>query len=147
LCIRYIPPSRHQWPPEASDWSVTRKTKNADSKQGVENASAGDIRCYSSQNAPNIATVPAGAKVSYISSQQVNHPGPTQYWIAKVLEWLHGQGMARPAAGRGEGRYVLNERFRIHVRELAAHAAYTYLTEHVDHIQTSPDGNIEEGER
>lgn len=70
--------------PEASDWSVTRKTKNADSKQGVENASAGDIRCYSSQNAPNIATVPAGAKVSYISSQQVNHPGPTQYWIAKV---------------------------------------------------------------
>lgn len=70
--------------PEASDWSVTRKTKNADSKQGIENVSSGDLRCYSSQNAPNIATVPAGAKIHYISSQQVNHPGPTQYWLAKV---------------------------------------------------------------
>lgn len=86
---------------------------------------------------------------SLVTSKRGGRPTKecTQYWIAKVLEWLHGQGMARPAAGRGEGRYVLNERFRIHVRELAAHAAYTYLTEHVDHIQTNPDGVVEEGER
>ncbi|KFA56005.1 hypothetical protein S40293_03996 [Stachybotrys chartarum IBT 40293] len=69
---------------EASDWSVTRRTKNADSKQGIEVPTNSDIRCYSSQNAPSIATVPAGARVHYISTQQVNHPGPTQYYIAKV---------------------------------------------------------------
>lgn len=69
---------------EESDWSVTRMTKNAQSKQGVLNPTSPDIRCYSSQNAASIATVPAGATVHYISSQQVNHPGPTQYYLAKV---------------------------------------------------------------
>lgn len=70
--------------PEEKDWSVTRMTKNAQSKSGIENPSSGDIRCYSSQTAPNIATVPAGATVHYQSTQQINHPGPTQYYLAKV---------------------------------------------------------------
>ncbi|OTA97126.1 glycoside hydrolase family 61 protein [Hypoxylon sp. CO27-5] len=69
---------------EQADWWATRKTKNVDSKQGVENAASPDIRCYSNQNAANIITVPAGATIHYISTQQVNHPGPTQYYLAKV---------------------------------------------------------------
>ncbi|KAK5661061.1 hypothetical protein OQA88_12440 [Cercophora sp. LCS_1] len=69
---------------EEKDWSVTRMTKNAQSKQGIENPTAADIRCYSSSNAANIATVPAGSTIHYISTQQVNHPGPTQYYLAKV---------------------------------------------------------------
>ncbi|KAF2871053.1 glycoside hydrolase [Massariosphaeria phaeospora] len=69
---------------EAADWSATRKTKNAESKQGIENPTNGDIRCYSSANAANIVSVPAGADIHYISTQQVNHPGPTQYYLAKV---------------------------------------------------------------
>jgi hypothetical protein len=59
-------------------------TRNAQSKQGIENPTSPDIRCYSSQNAPNIATVPAGSTIHYISTQQINHPGPTQYYLAKV---------------------------------------------------------------
>jgi hypothetical protein len=59
-------------------------TKNNQGKQGVENPAAGDIRCYSSQTAPNVATVPAGSTIHYISTQQINHPGPTQYYLAKV---------------------------------------------------------------
>lgn len=59
-------------------------TKNSQSKQGIENPTSGDIRCYSLQSAPNVATVPAGSKVHYISTQQINHPGPTQYYLAKV---------------------------------------------------------------
>ncbi len=59
-------------------------TKNAQSKQGVENPTSADIRCYTSQTAPNVATVPAGSTVHYISTQQINHPGPTQYYLAKV---------------------------------------------------------------
>lgn len=59
-------------------------TKNANSKQGIENPTVADIRCYQSQNAANVVTVPAGATIHYISTQQVNHPGPTQYYLAKV---------------------------------------------------------------
>ncbi|KAF1956604.1 glycoside hydrolase family 61 protein [Byssothecium circinans] len=69
---------------EDKDWSATRKTKNAESKQGIENPTAADIRCYQSGNAANVATVPAGSTIHYISTQQVNHPGPTQYYLAKV---------------------------------------------------------------
>ncbi|KAL2174404.1 glycoside hydrolase family 61 protein [Thermothelomyces heterothallicus CBS 202.75] len=70
--------------PEESDWSATRMTKNAQSKQGVENPTSGDIRCYTSQTAANVVTVPAGSTIHYISTQQINHPGPTQYYLAKV---------------------------------------------------------------
>ena len=71
-------------PVEDKDWSSTRRTKNADSKQGIENPTVADIRCYQSANAANVATVPAGATIHFISTQQVNHPGPTQYYLAKV---------------------------------------------------------------
>jgi hypothetical protein len=56
---------------ESADWTSIRMTKNAQSKQGIENPTVSDIRCYSSQNAPSVATVPAGAKINFISSQQV----------------------------------------------------------------------------
>ncbi|CAO2656230.1 Nn.00g050330.m01.CDS01 [Neocucurbitaria sp. VM-36] len=69
---------------EEKDWSATRETKNANTKQGIENPTVADIRCYSSKNAANVVSVPAGATIHYISTQQVNHPGPTQYYLAKV---------------------------------------------------------------
>ncbi|KAF2714076.1 lytic polysaccharide monooxygenase [Pleomassaria siparia CBS 279.74] len=69
---------------ETKDWTATRRTKNADTKQGIENPTATDIRCYQSANAGAISTVPAGATINYISTQQINHPGPTQYYLAKV---------------------------------------------------------------
>jgi hypothetical protein len=68
---------------EETDWSATRQTKNANTKQGIENPTSADI-CYSSAKTANIVTVPAGATIHYISTQQVNHPGPTQYYLAKV---------------------------------------------------------------
>lgn len=61
-------------------------TKNANSKQGIENVASPDLRCYSSQTAAKVADVPAGATIHYVSTQQVNHPGPTQYYLAKVPE-------------------------------------------------------------
>jgi hypothetical protein len=69
---------------EEKDWSATRQTKNANTKQGIENPTSADIRCYSSAKAANVVTVPAGATIHYISTQQVNHPGPTQYYLAKA---------------------------------------------------------------
>ncbi|KAH8670112.1 glycoside hydrolase family 61 protein [Tricladium varicosporioides] len=70
--------------PEIKDWSVTRLTKNVNSKSGVESVQSSDIRCYQSKNADNITTIPAGATIHYISTQQVNHPGPFQFYLAKV---------------------------------------------------------------
>ncbi|KAL5376969.1 hypothetical protein DPSP01_010077 [Paraphaeosphaeria sporulosa] len=70
--------------PDTADWTTTRRTKNADSKTGIENPASADIRCYQSANAGSVATVPAGATIHYVSSQQVNHPGPTQYYLARV---------------------------------------------------------------
>ncbi len=61
-------------------------TKNAQSKQGLESPTVPDIRCYSSQTSANVMTVPAGSTIHYISTQQINHPGPTQYYLAKVPE-------------------------------------------------------------
>ncbi|KAI0019483.1 glycoside hydrolase [Xylariomycetidae sp. FL0641] len=61
-------------------------TKNAQSKQGIQDPSSADIRCYQASNAAEVAEVPAGATIHYISTQQVNHPGPTQYYLAKVPE-------------------------------------------------------------
>ncbi|ORX95496.1 glycoside hydrolase [Clohesyomyces aquaticus] len=71
---------------EAKDWTVTRQTKNVNTKQGIENPTVSDIRCYNSQNAASITEVPAGATIHYVSTQQINHPGPTQYYLAKVPE-------------------------------------------------------------
>ncbi|KAK3369262.1 glycosyl hydrolase family 61-domain-containing protein [Lasiosphaeria ovina] len=72
--------------PEDKDWSVTRSTKNPRSKQGIENENptSNDIRCYSSRTAANIATVLAGSTIHYVSTQQINHPGLTHYYLAKV---------------------------------------------------------------
>jgi hypothetical protein len=70
--------------PEAKDWYATRQTKNAGSKTGISDPTSGDIRCYTSTTAANVMTVPAGSTVHYISTQQINHPGPTQYYLAKV---------------------------------------------------------------
>ncbi|KAF4627337.1 hypothetical protein G7Y89_g10819 [Cudoniella acicularis] len=77
--------------PEAKDWSVTRMTKNVNSKSGVESVASGDIRCYQSKNADNITTIPAGATVHFISTQQVNHPGPFQFYLAKVPAGMSAQ--------------------------------------------------------
>ncbi|KAF2444514.1 lytic polysaccharide monooxygenase [Karstenula rhodostoma CBS 690.94] len=70
--------------PSPSDWLTTRRTKNADSKTGIENPTSPDIRCYQAATAASVATIPAGATLHYLSTQQVNHPGPTQYYLARV---------------------------------------------------------------
>ena len=69
---------------KAKDWTVTRKTKNADTKTGVTDPSSADIRFYTTQDASSVSTGPAGSTIHYVSTQQINHPGPVQYYLAKV---------------------------------------------------------------
>ena len=58
----------------------------SDSPNPPQNPTVADIRCYSSKTAANVVSVPAGSTIHYVSTQQVNHPGPTQYYLAKVPE-------------------------------------------------------------
>ncbi|KAH9907528.1 glycoside hydrolase [Xylariomycetidae sp. FL2044] len=71
---------------EDKDWASTRMTKNANTKQGIQDPTSADIRCYQSANAQSVLEIPAGATIHYVSTQQVNHPGPNQYYLAKVPE-------------------------------------------------------------
>lgn len=58
-------------------------------------------------------------------------PKSSYYWVHQALDWLAEHGMARPDR-RGEAeRWMLTERFRLHVADLAGNAAYETLAEQV----------------
>lgn len=54
-------------------------------------------------------------------------PKCTLYWIRNVLGWLVEQGMAR--ADSTGGTWMLTERFRVQVKDMASEPAYTFLAE------------------
>lgn len=54
-------------------------------------------------------------------------PKCTLYWVRNILGWLVDQGMARP--DNTGGTWMLTERFRIQVKDMAAEPAYTFLAE------------------
>lgn len=69
---------------QTKDWVDVRKTKNDQGKQGVTSVTSSDIRCYGGTSASAVASVNAGDKIQFVSSQQLNHPGPQSYYMAKV---------------------------------------------------------------
>ena len=86
--------------------------------QGEADAEAEDLaawRAYS-RLAPHRSGERMGPKSSY-------------YWVTQALEWLSEHGMARQDR-RGEvDRWVLTERFRLHVADLAGNAAFDAVAE------------------
>lgn len=55
-------------------------------------------------------------------------PKCTLYWVRSVLNWLAEQGMARSDGVPGaEGSWLLTERFRVQVKDMAAEPAYRFL--------------------
>lgn len=56
-------------------------------------------------------------------------PKSSYYWVGQALEWLGRHGMARLDRRGATERWVLTERFRLHVADLAGNAAYEALTE------------------
>ncbi|KAK3947198.1 glycosyl hydrolase family 61-domain-containing protein [Pseudoneurospora amorphoporcata] len=64
--------------PDEKDWTVTRMTKNAHSKQGVESATSGDIRCYSAQTAGSVATI-FTTLPTMDKKKQLTWPGQNEY--------------------------------------------------------------------
>lgn len=68
-------------------------------------------------------------------------PKCTLYWVRNTLAWLAEQGMARPESSGGT--WLLTERFRIQVKDMASEPAYTVLAaigrgEHRERTNVTP---------
>ncbi|KAK4221054.1 glycoside hydrolase [Podospora fimiseda] len=68
------------------DWSVVRRADNFQSNGFVENIQGPQIRCFqkSHSGASQTLNVTAGSTVTYYSNQGVFHPGPMQFYLARV---------------------------------------------------------------
>lgn len=75
-------------------------------------------------------------------------PKCTLYWVRNMLGWLVEQGMARPDGT--DGTWMLTERFRIQVKDMAGESAYTLLAaiargDHPRRATTAPTPSDENG--
>jgi hypothetical protein len=67
-------------------WTNVRTTVNFQSNAGLSDVTSEQIRCYttSGQRAPQIQSVAAGGSVTFTASPNIFHPGPLQFYMAKV---------------------------------------------------------------
>lgn len=56
-------------------------------------------------------------------------PKCTMYWVKNGFSWLAEQGMARPDTSATEAAWMVTDRFRVQVKDMAAERAYTFLAE------------------
>lgn len=70
----------------SGQWSSVRQTLNFQSNAGVTDVSSDTIRCYTSsgRRAPQTQSVAAGSSVAWSASPNIFHPGPLQFYMAKV---------------------------------------------------------------
>ncbi|KAI8961643.1 glycoside hydrolase family 61 protein [Daldinia sp. FL1419] len=73
------------------DWAYVRKTTNfgVHDHGPLFNVSSTDMRCYElepGKGSPKIMSVEAGGEVGFRVDGNVTHPGPLQFYMAKVLE-------------------------------------------------------------
>lgn len=81
-----------------TDWQYVRVTDNKNSNAGVSDVNSVQIRCYTSGGGSSqTQTVAAGSSVGFKASPNIFHPGPLQFYIAKVpagqtVESFKGEG-------------------------------------------------------
>lgn len=68
------------------DWQSVRQTVNFQSNAGLSNVDSEQIRCYTSgtRSASLTTSVAAGSSVTFKASPNIFHPGPLQFYMAKV---------------------------------------------------------------
>ena len=54
------------------------------SSHGVTDVNGVDLRCFQMGPASGVATVEAGGTLGFVADQKVTHPGPVQFYMAKV---------------------------------------------------------------
>jgi hypothetical protein len=69
-----------------ADWSSVRQTANFQSNAGLQDVTSEQIRCYTTgtRSASVTTSVAAGGSVSFKASPNIFHPGPLQFYMAKV---------------------------------------------------------------
>lgn len=69
-----------------SDWQHVRRADNWQNNGFVGNVNSEQIRCFQSSHAPAQATlnVTAGSSVTYHANPNTYHPGPMQFYLARV---------------------------------------------------------------
>ncbi|KAF2230622.1 lytic polysaccharide monooxygenase [Viridothelium virens] len=70
----------------SSDWQYVRETTNFQSNGPVTDVTSDQIRCYELAGRPqaNTSTVKAGSTIGFKADNVVTHPGPIQFYMAKV---------------------------------------------------------------
>ncbi|KAK3305586.1 glycoside hydrolase [Chaetomium strumarium] len=71
----------------SAEWETIRQTENHYSHGPVTDVSSEAIRCYElspGTGAPKIASVQAGSNVTFTVDSNIGHPGPLQFYMAKV---------------------------------------------------------------
>ncbi|KAK3326803.1 glycoside hydrolase family 61 protein-like protein [Apodospora peruviana] len=71
---------------EATEWKSIRMTKNYQDDHGVTDVNSADIRCFQRQAGKGTATITAGEELGFVADQGVTHPGPVQFYMARVPE-------------------------------------------------------------
>jgi len=61
-------------------------TKNYQDDHGVTDVNSPDIRCFQMRSGTGTASVSAGGELGFIPDQGVTHPGPVQFYMARVPE-------------------------------------------------------------
>ncbi|KAK3366133.1 glycoside hydrolase [Lasiosphaeria ovina] len=69
---------------EAKEWTSIRQTKNYQDDHGVTSVSTPDIRCFQMKAGTGTATIAAGGDLGFVADQGVTHPGPVQFYMARV---------------------------------------------------------------
>ncbi|KAF2110174.1 glycosyl hydrolase family 61-domain-containing protein [Lophiotrema nucula] len=68
-----------------ADWAVVRQTVNFQSNAGLSDVTSPEIRCYTSgTKSAGTQAVAAGGSVTFKASPNIFHPGPLQFYMAKV---------------------------------------------------------------
>jgi hypothetical protein len=68
-----------------TDWQYVRTTDNYQSNAGVSDVSSEQVRCYTSTaKSASTKSVAAGGTVGFKASPNIFHPGPLQFYMAKV---------------------------------------------------------------
>lgn len=78
----------------------------------------------------DVAAWRAYARLAAQRSGERMGPKSSFYWVTQALSWLVEHGMARAPQGRADAeQWVLTERFRLHVADLAGNRAFDTLAE------------------
>jgi len=69
-----------------SNWADVRQTVNYQSNAGLSDVTSDQIRCYQAvvKGSPSSSTVAAGGSVTFTASPNIFHPGPIQFYMARV---------------------------------------------------------------